>query len=137
MDITPKPLKIPVPTVVINYDSKKNPGDIYQNVLKSLVDIVYAIEGKEMLEASIRELDEAKAVLENKLFAYNHPELSKTTLKKFDEPTAYKFKSTVCTCTKETTCSLCMNDYQEQLKARVAMPPQPSQEEETPDETKK
>lgn len=54
--------------IVINYESKKTPGDVYQHVLKTLDEMICAIDDKQMLcDIKLKAMD-VIAVIENRLY---------------------------------------------------------------------
>lgn len=54
--------------IVLNFESKKTPGDIYQIVLRTLDDMVQAIEDKKQLEDIRLKAMDIVAITGNKLY---------------------------------------------------------------------
>ena len=65
MDITPKPFK---PTqVVINYKGNETENEIYQIILKSVDEMIYAVNSKDKLVQVRAKLQDSLAVVENRI----------------------------------------------------------------------
>ena len=84
MDITPKPM-LQSPTVVLNYDSKKTPGDLYQIVLKTLDDQIIALgDDKNKLSIIRNKLVELTAMVDNRIYKLSHPDTINSPLKRYE-----------------------------------------------------
>ncbi len=65
MDITPKP---PKPTqIVINYKGNETENEVYQIILKSVDEMIHAVDSKDRLTLVRAKLQDALATVENKL----------------------------------------------------------------------
>ncbi len=65
MDITPKPSK---PTqIVINYKGNETENEVYQIILKSVDEMIYAVNNKEKLVQVRAKLQDALATVENRI----------------------------------------------------------------------
>lgn len=125
MDITPKSPGLTLPKVVLNYDSKKTPGDLYQIVLNGLTDLLTAIR----TENDKAKLDHIRltamtvmAEANHQLYLLSHPEAPRKLIEPAYEPialTVIESTSTECACYKIQECLECRERYMKQLKEQV------------------